>query len=173
MAGPVAITIRPLHETELDAVERALRFGVPEKHRGRLARQRTGSVLYLIAWQESFPVGHALLKLLLPRDDPRQVARPRCPELEDLLVHPEWRSRGIGSQLLDAVEQAARERGYSEIGLSVAVDNAEAQRLYARRGYVDAGLGVFSLGGAYLEADGTPRSWTETCTYLVKRLREE
>jgi ribosomal protein S18 acetylase RimI-like enzyme len=166
----MAITIRPLHETELDAVELALRFGVPEKHRGRLARQRAGSALYLIAWHEAFPVGHALLKLLHPPDDPRQIARPRCPEVEDLLVHPEWRSRGIGSQLLKAAEEAARERGYSEIGLSVAVDNAAAQRLYARQGYVDAGVGVFTVSGTYLEADGTPRAWTETCTFLVKKL---
>lgn len=172
MADPLAITIRPLQERDLAAVEQALPFGVPGKHRSRLARQRAGSVVYLIAWHEAFPVGHALLSLMRPHDDPRGAELPRCPDVEDLLVHPDWRKRGIGAQLLLTSEEAARARGYSEVGLSVALDNLEAQRMYARRGYRDAGIGVFTLGGTYLDAEGSPRAWSETCTYLIKRLSE-
>jgi GNAT superfamily N-acetyltransferase len=117
-------------------------------------------------------VGHALLTLTRTRDDPRGLDLPRCPDVEDLLVHPDWRRRGIGTKLLLAAEATAQARGYSEIGLSVALDNLEAQRMYARRGYRDAGVGLFALGGTYLDPEGMPCAWSETCTYLVKRLRE-
>ena len=45
------------------------------------------------------------------------------------------RRRGVGSKLMEAAEQWAREQGMAFIHLETAVDNLPAQRFYAARGY--------------------------------------
>jgi ribosomal-protein-alanine N-acetyltransferase len=53
--------------------------------------------------------------------------------------HAYW-GRGIGSALLAALTDAARERGCTEMFLEVRADNARAHGLYLRRGFEDLGL---------------------------------
>ncbi|HEX5307127.1 MAG TPA: GNAT family N-acetyltransferase [Dyella sp.] len=55
--------------------------------------------------------------------------------LYSLASKPESRGKGVGSALLAAVEQAARQRGCRELRLEVRIDNASAIRLYERLGY--------------------------------------
>ncbi|MCC6930980.1 MAG: GNAT family N-acetyltransferase [Gemmatimonadaceae bacterium] len=55
--------------------------------------------------------------------------------LQDILVAPEFRRRGVGEQLLTAAIDTLRARGISQIVLSTAERNAEAQRLFARAGF--------------------------------------
>ena len=50
--------------------------------------------------------------------------------LEDLYVDKAWRSRGIATLLIRAVEQRAREYGCSELHWITASDNAVARHLY-------------------------------------------
>lgn len=54
--------------------------------------------------------------------------------LAELQVHPSQRGRGVGAQLLEAVEAKARAAGASHLSLTTTTDNP-AQRLYARAGY--------------------------------------
>jgi ribosomal protein S18 acetylase RimI-like enzyme len=51
-----------------------------------------------------------------------------------MAVDDEMRGRGIGSALMDHVEERARRSGSSRLCLDVAVKNAGARRLYDRRG---------------------------------------
>ena len=46
-----------------------------------------------------------------------------------------WRRRGVGSILMEAAEQWARDQGLRMVGLETAEDNVAAQRFYAARGY--------------------------------------
>ena len=46
-----------------------------------------------------------------------------------------WRRRGVGSLLMEAAEQWARDHGLRMIGLETAQDNLAAQRFYEARGY--------------------------------------
>lgn len=55
--------------------------------------------------------------------------------LHDFAVRPDFRGRGIGSALLDAMERRARERGCCKITLEVHDTNHAAKALYARRGF--------------------------------------
>ena len=57
---------------------------------------------------------------------------------------------GIGSALLDALIQAARERRCAEVFLEVRADNPRAHGLYVRRGFEDIGLrrGYYQPSGA-------------------------
>jgi ribosomal-protein-alanine N-acetyltransferase len=52
---------------------------------------------------------------------------------------PRW-GLGIGSALLDALIQAARERDCAEVFLEVRADNPRAQGLYRRRGFAEIGV---------------------------------
>jgi GNAT superfamily N-acetyltransferase len=60
-------------------------------------------------------------------------------ELVSLWVHPAWRGRGVGDLLVQAVLDWAREQGHPEVRLWVSADNAPAERLYARHGFVRTG----------------------------------
>lgn len=56
-------------------------------------------------------------------------------EIDELYVVPEARSRGIGAQLLTAVETALAERGCTRLQLQIGAGNSAARAFYARRGY--------------------------------------
>jgi len=62
------------------------------------------------------------------------AARPLL-NLHDLAVLPDYRGRGIGSQLLAAVEEFARQQGCCKITLEVLDRNATASRVYAAAGF--------------------------------------
>jgi GNAT superfamily N-acetyltransferase len=54
--------------------------------------------------------------------------------VEDLAVHPERRSEGIGRAVLDAAKAWARERGATHLELDSAETRADAHRFYEREG---------------------------------------
>lgn len=166
------VEVRPLAEAEVALVERhlGLDWGYPDKHRQRLALQRRGELVYLIAWHQGAPVGHVMLRWSGAPDPPVASRLRDCPDIEDLFVLPQHRSRGIGSRLLDHAEGLARAQGYAQVGLGVGVDNPRARALYERRGYRDAGFGQYTVAGWYLDRDGVEKRWQETCNYLVKAL---
>jgi GNAT superfamily N-acetyltransferase len=167
-----ASEVRPLARLELDLVEAHINldWAAAGKHRARLDRQDRGEVLYFIAWQGGTPSGHVLLEWEGTEDLPIRSRLTDCPNLEDLFVMPDFRSRAIGSMLLDAAITAVREAGYTQLGLGVAIDNPGAIRLYERKGFQDSGLGEYTSGGSYIDRDGTLQTWQETCTYWIKLL---
>ena len=54
--------------------------------------------------------------------------------VEDLAVHPDRRSEGIGKALLDAAKGWARERGATHLELDSAEARTDAHRFYEREG---------------------------------------
>lgn len=57
--------------------------------------------------------------------------------IHDLAVLPEFRNRGVGSVLLNAVDDFARKLGACKITLEVRENNKAAERLYLRKGFVN------------------------------------
>jgi ribosomal protein S18 acetylase RimI-like enzyme len=87
------------------------------------------------------------------------AARPLI-NVHDLSVLGEYRGRGIGRALLEAVERKARERGYVKVTLEVQHGNARARRVYEAAGFTHA-LYDTDAGGALFYSkclDTTPRS---------------
>lgn len=86
--------------------------------------------------------------VLLAKQDAQTVGMAVCVEsfstfraapvlnVHDLVVAPDHQNRGIGSRLLEAVEQLARDRGACSITLEVIGDNEPAKRLYKRMGFL-------------------------------------
>ncbi len=70
--------------------------------------------------------------------------RLHIPEIQDLLTVPGHRGQGIGTSMIAACEDAARQRGASDIGIAFGLDASfgAAQRLYIRHGYIPDGAGV-------------------------------
>lgn len=135
--------IRPLRPEEVECVGVAL----------GLARLGQNPGFYLVAWDDNEPVGHAYLALTDP------------PELRDVEVRPEWRRRGIASELTATAEGECLARGFDRLRLEVGVENEPAQALYRTRGYVDVGVppkrvqGTIELRTGPLEVDDTLLTW--------------
>nr|WP_315223926.1 GNAT family N-acetyltransferase [uncultured Flavobacterium sp.] len=61
-------------------------------------------------------------------------------EIDNFVVHPEYRSKGIGKLLTDYIEQKALEIGCSSIVLDAFTGNFGAHRFYYNQGYVPRGF---------------------------------
>jgi GNAT superfamily N-acetyltransferase len=55
--------------------------------------------------------------------------------LEELYILPEWRARGLGSRLLDAIIAGAKERQWIALDLEVDTGHQRVISLYAHRGF--------------------------------------
>jgi GNAT superfamily N-acetyltransferase len=136
----------------------------------RLARQQRGGGVLLVAWLEGRPVGEVFLEYE-PATEP-EVRRhlPGVPRLDHLeVVGPLW-GRGIGTALIRAAEDTARQLGHEQIALGVGLDNLKARRLYERLGYADWGQGTVVGSWVEYSDDGPPVTLSEVCAMLVKRL---
>ena len=63
-------------------------------------------------------------------------------ELARIIVDPEVRGRGFGTELVRALLGPALEAGYSEVFLRVRPENAAAIRTYQHTGFVDVPAGL-------------------------------
>jgi GNAT superfamily N-acetyltransferase len=66
---------------------------------------------------------------------PLETAGPHAAEVKRLYVRPAHRGGGVASALMDALEEGARESGYTELYLDTKDDLTVAIRFYERRGY--------------------------------------
>jgi GNAT superfamily N-acetyltransferase len=147
------VTVTELKPEEVETVDRHLPLS-------RLDQEAREGSTYLIAWEDDRPVGHA------------HIAWDRThlgfAEIQDVFVLPELRHRGIATQLTEAAEELARARGWDRVSLSVSQDgNEAAMRLYAKLGYVDAGVGPVRVLGQ-ITLRGRPLDVDDTLVYLVK-----
>jgi ribosomal protein S18 acetylase RimI-like enzyme len=144
------IDVRELTEAELPLVDARLPLH-------RLDAAQT----YLVAWDGHEPVGHAHVAW--------EGTKLGVPEIQDVFVPDELRSRGIGTQLSRVAERLAGDRGYDRISISASVSNEGALRLYRRLGYRDAGLEPQRVAGTIL-IRGRPVDVDDTLIYLVKEV---
>ncbi len=73
--------------------------------------------------------------LVLDTGDADYTVTNRRVYLSRLIVKKEYRSRGIGSQLLAFLIEKAKEMGYCEISIGVDKDNTSALNLYKKFGF--------------------------------------
>lgn len=67
--------------------------------------------------------------------------------LESWYVRPDWRGRGVGRALVDAVVEWAREQDVHELASDAAFDNAAAHRAHMACGFVETERVVFFRRG--------------------------
>jgi GNAT superfamily N-acetyltransferase len=96
--------------------------------RGIITRPDRGAVL--LARRDTEAVGLAVI----PYTWTVEHGGP-CAWLDELYVVPEWRARGIGTLLLTAAMDLAREDGCLAIDLEVDIDHSRVEALYLRHGF--------------------------------------
>ena len=96
---------------------------------------------FLVAASDGQPLGYAVS---LYRAD---TTRAR---LYGIAVAESARGRGVATALVDGIAAAARKRGCTALSLEVRADNAVAQRLYRKLGFVASGVlpGYYEDGAA-------------------------
>lgn len=111
---------------------RPLPIEVQERLAGGLAALPTAFAL--LAFVDERPVGVAVCL----RGFSTFAGKPLI-NVHDLAVLTDFRGRGIGTELLEAVTQRARTSGCCKVTLEVRSSNTSARRLYERLGFSDAG----------------------------------
>jgi GNAT superfamily N-acetyltransferase len=96
---------------------------------GQLAEERRA---LLVAEDDRGVVGTVQLVFDLPENQPHRA------DLSKMLVHRRARRRGVGEALLRAAEELARENARWLLVLDTA--SADAERLYARAGWIRVGV---------------------------------
>lgn len=85
---------------------------------------------------------------LLWRSSYKPFLEKNIPEINDLNVLPIYRNQGIGTFLIQSVEDIAIQNASTEIGIGVGMTKGygSAQRRYVKMGYVPDGEGLTSYG---------------------------
>jgi ribosomal protein S18 acetylase RimI-like enzyme len=92
----------------------------------------------------------------------------RAAYLYALRVRPEYRNRGIGTELVREAESVLRQRGFSRALISVAKENDAARRLYERLGYEV--FGEDPGNWSFFDDQGQPQEVHEPAFLLDKTL---
>jgi len=145
--------VRALARLLVDAVESgaAVSFLAPltleqaeDWWREAISAARLGAI-FLVARDPDGVVGTVQLH---PAWAPNQ---PHRAEIAKLLVHRRSHRTGLGTRLMQAIEDAARHAGFGLLTLDAKRGEA-AERLYRRLGWTSAG----AIPGYALDPDGTP-----------------
>ena len=106
--------------------------------------------LLLLAFVRETAVGYGLAHVI-PVDDSwipdTWVTGQWIGEIESLSVLPQYRGSGLGSELLDRLEQHLHTIGVEDLILGALPGNTDAIRLYERRGYQPTWLYLSRLNG--------------------------
>lgn len=134
--------------------------------RERFADQEAGVSLLLIAWKGDEIVGRMGRMYLASKYDLVREKLGVFPEINALDAWPT--GTGVGSLLIDAAEDIARQRGFDRMGIAVLVDNTAARRLYERLGYEYWGEVLDEW--SYTDEDGQVVHVSDPADYLVKNI---
>ena len=106
----------------------------------------TGDAPVLVARRGGAPVGYAVAHLQDGPDDTFAVGA-RYAELYSLSVAPEARSGGVGTALMDTLDERLAELGIADLSIAVMAGNEDALRFYRRRGLVPVELVLWRVSG--------------------------
>jgi GNAT superfamily N-acetyltransferase len=164
-------TIRQATEADLPALA-AIKPPVA-LHRDRLRDADGTGMRYLVVETEGEVIGFGLLVFERPATWPDADDTTRLPDLVDLHIRQDRRSRGAGSALIAQMEAMVRARGGTRVYLSVdPVDNPRAHALYRRRGYTPLQTEPYRVRWAFTDSDGKRHAWEGWNLDMVKVLDE-
>lgn len=132
-------------------------------YREQWQRHARGEIAVVVADFNGFPIGQGAIHWH------GKPTHPQIPDIQSLRVFAAFRSFGVGSRLLQACENAVRERGFPHVSLAVAIENTRAQKLYERCGYHPSGA-TYDDQWHYIDARGVVVHNVEHVQDLIKIL---
>ena len=152
-APPAGVAIRCAAERDIEDLVALLEilFGIEKDFRADPQRQRRGLALMLadrerrcvlVAERDGGVVGMVTAQLVVSTAEGAPSAL-----VEDMVVLPAERGRGLGRALLGAIEAWARDRGATRLQLLADRENAPALRFYDRLGWRPTQLVAWRRGG--------------------------
>lgn len=150
------MAVRMLAPDDLGVLNERLPVWNRMEYAKRLAAQQRGELVQMIAWIAAEPAGRGMVLFPGHAEHSPSAERGRCAEVRDVFVPEPHRRKGVASALMNALEDAARQRGHDRVGLSFGLDDqaASARSLYDALGYTRA-HGPFS-SSTTLEGDDGP-----------------
>lgn len=129
------IIVRPVTKSDLPAMEWEGEYAHFRRvYADAYERMRMG---YSMLWVAELPgfglIGQVFIQYTCER--PELADGIERAYLYSFRVRKEYRSLGVGSYIMQVVEEDLRKRGFYYVTLNVARDNPRAQQLYRRRGY--------------------------------------
>jgi len=123
---------------------------------------------YVLAEIDGKPAGFGVIQF---RGDPMWERPEQVPLVMDVWVAPNLRRRGIGSRVIHALEQSARERGFNSVYIQVQADkNPRAVELYKRLGYQTLNSKPYRDLFHEVDEQGNVREGTEVIVDMQKLL---
>ena len=137
-------------------------------YRARLADRDEGKCIALTAVYRGHPAG----SLYLYRNAREGPFRGKgWPVIVDFNVPEKYRRKGIGSRLMDAAEQLASQFADTVcLGVGLSREYGAAQRLYAGRGYIPDGSGVWYRDRQCVQYETVCTVDDDLVLYLSKKL---
>lgn len=164
--------IRPCSDEDLAHLRDQWPTPGTDIHGVHYAAQLRGQATYLVAWQDSMPIGSAMVQWSGCVGPNARTAFPDCIEINHLQVRAQYRRMGAGTALIKSAEELVVARGGAAIGLGVSGDNPDAGRLYRRLGYVTTGI-VDVTSYRWVDMEVVEHDATERDALLVKVIRPD
>lgn len=104
----------------------------PEEHAEMLKLQKEGAGKLIVARHGDKIAGYVFVYY-----DHQSAHFPKvqAPFLEDLMVHPDFRQKGLGRQLLQKCEEEVKSQGGKELTFAVLASDQQAIDFYTKKGY--------------------------------------
>lgn len=140
------ITIRKLNKADAENFSEEFRKQGWDKHISSFEEyfeeQEKNKIIVFVAEYQKQIAGYVILKQFVEYGPFRNK---NIPEVHDFNVLIKYRNKGIGTKLLDILEDYVVKQGKSSLCLSVGLHNGygQAQRMYVKRGYIPDGSGVW------------------------------
>ena len=162
-------TIRQIEPT--DRIAAWMIYNVETHFDERMARQAAGEIEYVGAFIRRRVVGHVVLMLSGVEEYDPYTEGGRCAAASDLHVVEAARGIGVGTALMQFLEERCLARGVAYLALDVnPSDSTTALELYKRLGFEQ--VSPLHLDGTYnvVDDDGNPSIYEDWCIGMVKRL---
>jgi len=99
-----------------------------------LQAMKKGKEIFLLVISKKYMIIGFVVVHLFKRLDPTGFDRQSC--TVGVAVHPEYRRRGIGTQLIQRALKEAKEHGIEEVYTSTGIENIGMQRLAEKLGFI-------------------------------------
>ena len=127
--------------------------------------QENGIRRVFVACNDKQVLGYATL---IPNDENGPFANKEIPTLRDFNVLEKYQNKGIGTSLLDKIEDTVKEYSKSIcLGVGLHSGYGSAQRTYIKRGYIPDGSRVW-YNNMILEQNAQCRNDDNLVLYLIK-----